>query len=109
MQSRIQLELNRELQGSELEVLVTSRGREPRAARRAGPPAIDWCTSKRRPNRARARLEPGSLARVRIERALPHSLVGELVSVEAANRVVAASTERYHGLGPGSPFEGAAP
>jgi tRNA-2-methylthio-N6-dimethylallyladenosine synthase len=106
MQSRIQLELNRRLQGRELEVLVTSRGREPE--RRVGRTACHRLVHFQAPLEVAAdALEPGRLARVRIERALPHSLVGELVSVEAGNRVVAASAERYHGFGPGS-FEGAA-
>jgi tRNA-2-methylthio-N6-dimethylallyladenosine synthase len=106
MQSRIQLELNRELQGSELEVLVTSRGREPE--RRVGRTACHRLVHFRAPSGEVEATEPGRLVRVRIERALPHSLVGELVSVEAGGRFVAPRAERYHGLGLGSAFEGAA-
>jgi tRNA-2-methylthio-N6-dimethylallyladenosine synthase len=106
MQSRIQLELNRELQGNELEVLVTSRGREPE--RRVGRTACHRLVHFQAPPADLESSEPGRIVRVRIERALPHSLVGELVSVEAGDRVVAVRAERYHGLGLGSAFEGAA-
>jgi tRNA-2-methylthio-N6-dimethylallyladenosine synthase len=90
MQSRIQLELNRELEGRELEVLVTARGRED--GRRVGrsschrlvhfdvPPAPDH-----------ARPEPGGLVRVRIDRGLPHSLVGALVASETGPRVTSSA------------------
>jgi tRNA-2-methylthio-N6-dimethylallyladenosine synthase len=82
LQSRIQLELNRELEGRELEVLVTARGREP--ATRVGR------TDCHRPVHFAVRpddpswpaVEPGRLVGVRIDRALPHSLLATLVAVE---------------------------
>jgi tRNA-2-methylthio-N6-dimethylallyladenosine synthase len=78
MQSRIQLELNRELEGREVEVLVTARGREPE--RRVGRTPCHRLVHFQAPVDDRETFEPGSLVRVRIERALPHSLVGKLAT-----------------------------
>jgi tRNA-2-methylthio-N6-dimethylallyladenosine synthase len=105
MQARIQLELNRELETRELEVLVTSRGREPE--RRVGRTACHRLVHFQAPLDDAEACAPGRLVRVRIERALPHSLVGRLISIESGDSPVDASTERYHALGPVSSFEGA--
>jgi tRNA-2-methylthio-N6-dimethylallyladenosine synthase len=108
MQSRIQLELNRELEGREVEVLITARGREPE--RRTGRTACHRLVHFQAPLGAVAAFEPGNLVRVRIERALPHSLVGRLSSVDGDDSRLSVAPERYHGVGPGRlPFAGAGP
>jgi tRNA-2-methylthio-N6-dimethylallyladenosine synthase len=108
MQTRIQLELNRELETRELEVLVTSRGREPE--RRVGRTACHRLVHFQAPLDEPETCAPGSMVRVRIERALPHSLVGQLIAIESGDPLVGPSTERDHALGGvSSPFEGAGP
>jgi tRNA A37 methylthiotransferase MiaB len=97
MQSRIQLELNRELETRELEVLVTSRGREPE--RRVGRTACHRLVHFQAPLGDET-CAPGRLVKVRIERALPHSLVGRLSSsIESGDPLGGARTERYHAVG----------
>jgi tRNA-2-methylthio-N6-dimethylallyladenosine synthase len=103
MQSRIQLELNRELEGREVEVLVTARGREPE--RRVGRTACHRLVHFQAPVHDEA-YEPGRLVPVRIERALPHSLVGRLTWT-GDDSFVGARAGRYHGIGSRtSPLEG---
>ena len=123
MHSRIQLELNRELTGAELEVLVTSRGREPgrRVGRTTCHRLVHFQTSVGPGGVDRDEIEPGALVRVRIERALPHSLVAELLEVVEPSRVAPTpprpsddalmgepSTERYHRFSSMPRLEGAA-
>ena len=100
MQSRIQLELNRELEGREVEVLVTARGREPE--RRVGRTTCHRLVHFQAPPDDAGAFEPGSLVRVRIDRALPHSLVGRLAPTAGGDSLVTASAGRYHGIGPAS-------
>jgi tRNA-2-methylthio-N6-dimethylallyladenosine synthase len=99
MQSRIQLELNRELEGRTLEVLVTSRGRE--AGRRVGRTACHRLVHFEGPREGDRECEPGALVDVRVARALPHSLVGSLVAPLGAGR--------YHGLGSTTAASGPSP
>jgi tRNA-2-methylthio-N6-dimethylallyladenosine synthase len=78
-QQEIQHELNRALEGSVREVLITGLGRKPgtlsgrTACHRIVHFPIDGTESR-----------VGSLAEVRIERALPHSLLGRFVPVTVA-------------------------
>jgi tRNA-2-methylthio-N6-dimethylallyladenosine synthase len=103
MQSRIQLELNRELEGREVEVLVTARGREPE--RRVGRTPCHRLVHFQAPVDDRETFEPGSLVRVRIERALPHSLVGKLATTD--DSFLDSCDGSYHGIGQTtSPYEG---
>ena len=78
VQSRIQLELNRELEGRDLEVLVTGRGREEGS--RVGRSACHRPVHFAVPRALDATIEPGRLVHVRVERGLPHSLLASLRS-----------------------------
>ena len=97
-------------------MLVTARGRE--LERRVGRTACHRLVhfqADASPNGTTLGddIEPGALVRVRIERALPHSLVGELLEVVEPSRVAPAQarrgrsrrtlvepqSERYHRLG----------
>jgi tRNA-2-methylthio-N6-dimethylallyladenosine synthase len=71
-QERIQRELNESLLGSTVEVLVTGWGREPGTltGRTACHRIVHFPMGD-------SPTPPGSLATVRLERALPHSLLGE--------------------------------
>jgi tRNA-2-methylthio-N6-dimethylallyladenosine synthase len=76
LQGEIQIELNRQLVGREMEVLVTGRGRDGLR--------LEGRTSCHRivhfePAQG-VEVATGDLVAVRIERALPHSLVGELAA-----------------------------
>jgi tRNA-2-methylthio-N6-dimethylallyladenosine synthase len=72
LQDEIQRELNAELVGQSCEVLVTGWGREAGvlAGRTPCHRVVNFAAGERAP-------APGTLTRVRITRALPHSLAGE--------------------------------
>jgi tRNA-2-methylthio-N6-dimethylallyladenosine synthase len=72
LQQGIQLELNAELVGTTLPVLVTGPGREPETL--SGRTACHRIVHFPRPDDA---LTSGGLTQVRIDRALPHSLLGQ--------------------------------
>ncbi|HLF57044.1 MAG TPA: tRNA (N6-isopentenyl adenosine(37)-C2)-methylthiotransferase MiaB [Thermoanaerobaculia bacterium] len=78
-QNEIQVELNRELAGREMEVLITGWGREPRR--------FEGRTSCHRIVHFEAAAgtapAPGELVTVRIHRGLPHSLLGEQIAAPA--------------------------
>jgi tRNA-2-methylthio-N6-dimethylallyladenosine synthase len=109
MQSRIQLELNRGLEGRTLEVLVTGAGREE--GTRVGRTGCHRLVHFAVPAAAAAAFAPGRLVRVQIDRALPHSLlataIGDGVTARPATppilgatrslRVVGSETAGYHG------------
>jgi len=111
LQARIQVEINRALEGAELEVLVTAHGREQgsRVGRTACHRLVHFPVP---PTTLEQAVEPGTLVAVRIDRGLPHSLVGSLLerglagataaAVPAPRRarslpVVGPETARYHG------------
>jgi len=101
LQDRIQAELNSELVGRELEVLVTGWGKEPGhlAGRTSCHRIVHFETGGEAP-----RL--GQMATVRVEKALGHSLRGSLVTCEEpAERRAARPAELaggQPGRGPGS-------
>ncbi|HVT57396.1 MAG TPA: tRNA (N6-isopentenyl adenosine(37)-C2)-methylthiotransferase MiaB [Thermoanaerobaculia bacterium] len=76
LQDGIQREINAALVGEELEVVVTGWGKQPgiQTGRSSCHRVVHF------PAAPAAALAPGQLARVRIESALPHSLLGDLVS-----------------------------
>jgi tRNA A37 methylthiotransferase MiaB len=104
MQTRIQLELNRELEGREMEVLVTARGR--REGSRVGRSAchrlvhFDALVADDHDGS----LEPGRLTRVRVERGLPHSLIASLIAGGGRRRGATASARETE-----APFAGVDP
>jgi len=77
LQNRIQAEINETLVGRRLEVLVTGWGRD-----RATATARTSCHRIVHFPAGGPGAAPGSFAEVRIARALPHSLMGELVAHE---------------------------
>jgi tRNA-2-methylthio-N6-dimethylallyladenosine synthase len=86
LQDRIQSEINQTLVGTEREVLVTGPGKQPGY--------VVGRTSCHRIVHFRAGADapegipvPGSLVRVRVTRALPHSLLGEPAECSGAERV----------------------
>lgn len=84
LQKRIQADLNRELAGSEVSVLVTGPGREP--GRFVGRTSCNRIVHFDRPAGPREggfvqdAVTPGAMIRVRIDRTLPHSLIGTSVA-----------------------------
>ncbi|HVR29701.1 MAG TPA: tRNA (N6-isopentenyl adenosine(37)-C2)-methylthiotransferase MiaB [Thermoanaerobaculia bacterium] len=115
LQARIQLELNRELEGRRLEVLVTGHGRE--GGSRVGRTACHRLVHFAVPAPLAGKIEAGCLVEVRIDRGLPHCLVATLLeapplhaareSADAAARsprvirslpVVGLEVARYHDL-----------
>ncbi|MEM8931517.1 MAG: tRNA (N6-isopentenyl adenosine(37)-C2)-methylthiotransferase MiaB [Acidobacteriota bacterium] len=75
LQGEIQKELNRELEGSTHDVLVTQWGKKPGTQTGRTP-----CHRLVHFEYGKAPLEMGSLTRVQVEQGLPHSLLGRLVA-----------------------------
>lgn len=83
LQNSVQGELNRQLLGRDLEVLVTGPGREPgRLVGRTSCNRIVHFDASGAANAEDPRalpIRPGEIVPVRIERALPHSLIGTAI------------------------------
>ena len=92
LQNRIQAELNLDLLGRELETLVTGPGKS--AGQATGRTSCNRIVHFETGRDATAPPRPGTLERIRITRALPHSLIGERILAPASEAVPPPATRR---------------